>query len=378
MERTNRTLVFRKFTIVLPAAYRKFYEELCMEWARRVYEYVLHRKDVKDNYLWYYVDRVARELEYVVKNHRRGKRVWPLFRIVFYESGKRIHGPNNSPIRIDLDRRRLKLRPLRVEVELSSRLIEEFRELISSCLFIARMVLRRKYAVLHIGAFREYRRPRIELPVLVVGIDNNSRYGIRVRALLITEKEVKIVAKASVRKRNARVQWRQLRWHQRLFSYFHKPEHAWIIKCIYKRIKGLNIRYKRDLKERLRKILRSINAIPIVVLDEIDPEGLRGSRLQNTIIIERDVENLVEFHNGIFIKRRISGRYCPVCEKKMRKYRRTRRLELYKCSCGILVDKHTASCYNAILWVVAQEFPELLPKVKEKIRENIEKDPYTA
>ena len=364
---------------MLPTAYRKFYEELCMEWARRVYEYVLHRKDVKDNYLWYYVDRVARELEYVVKNHRRGKRVWPLFRIVFYESGRRIHGPNNSPIRIDLDRRRLKLRPLGVEVMLSPRLVEEFRELISmGCSFIARMILRRRYAVIHVIAFREYRRPRIELPVLVVGIDNNSKYGVKIRGVLITEDEVKIVAKASVRKRNARIQWKQLKWHQKLFTQFHKPEHSWTIKCIYKRIKGLNIRYKRDLKERLRKILRSTNAIPVVILDEIHPEGLRMTSLQNTIIVEKDVENLVKFYNGIFIKRRISGKYCPLCGRKMKKYKRTRRLELYKCDCGVLVDKHTNACYRAILWIIGKHSPELIQKVKEKIRENIEKDPYTA
>jgi len=29
-------------------------------------------------------------------------------------------------------------------------------------------------------------------------------------------------------------------------------------------------------------------------------------------------------------------------------------------------------------WTVGKYFPELLPRVKEKIRENIEKDPYTA
>jgi len=103
------------------------------------------------------------------------------------------------------------------------------------------------------------------------------------------------------------------------------------------------------LKERLRRILRSTNATPVIVLDEIDSEGLRGSRLQKTIIVEKDVENLVKFHNGIFIKKRISRRYCPVCGKRMRKYGKTRRLELYKCSCGVIIDKHVATSYNAIL-----------------------------
>jgi len=42
-------------------------------------------------------------------------------------------------------------------------------------------------------------------------MDNNSKYGVRIRALLITKNEVKIVAKASVRKRNAKIQWRQLK-----------------------------------------------------------------------------------------------------------------------------------------------------------------------
>ena len=128
----------------------------------------------------------------------------------------------------------------------------------------------------------------------------------------------------------------------------------------------------------MRRILRSTNAIPVVVLDEIDSEGLKGSRLQKTIIVEKDVENLVKFHNGIFIKRRISEKYCPICGRKMRKYKRTRRLELYKCSCGVIIDKHTASYYNAIIWAINKYFPELLQRVKEKIRENIEKDPYTA
>ena len=373
------TLVFRKFTVVLPSAYRKSYEELCKEWSERVYECALHRKDVRDNYLWYYVDRVAKELEYVVKNHRRGKRVWPLFRIVFYENGKRVHGASGSPIRIDLDKRRLKLKPLGVEVELSSRLTEEFRDLISmNCSFTGRMILRQKYTVLHIVAFKEYQKPRVKLPLLVVGVDNNSKHGVRVRALLIEENRVKIVAKVSIRKKNTRIQWRQLKWHQRLFSRFHKAEHAWMVKCLYKRIRGFNIRYKRDLKERLRKILRRSNATPVIVLDEVDPEGLRGSRLQNTIIIERDVENTVKFYNGIFIKKRISGKYCPLCERKMKKHKRTKRLELYKCSCGVVIDKHTSTCYRAVLWTVRKYFPELLQGVREKIRENIEKDPYTA
>ena len=62
----------------------------------------------------------------------------------------------------------------------------------------------------------------------------------------------------------------------------------------------------------------------------------------------------------------------------MEKYRRTRRLELYKCSYGVIIDKHTSTCYNAIIWAVNKYFPELLPRVKEKMRENVEKDPYTA
>ena len=62
----------------------------------------------------------------------------------------------------------------------------------------------------------------------------------------------------------------------------------------------------------------------------------------------------------------------------MEKYKRTRRLELYKCSCGVLIDKHTSTWYNAIIWAVNKYLLELLPRVKEKIRENIEKDPYTA
>jgi len=115
-----------------------------------------------------------------------------------------------------------------------------------------------------------------------------------------------------------------------------------------------------------------------MVLGEIDPEGLRGSRLQNTIIVERDVKNLVKFYNGIFIEKRISGRYCPVCGKGMRKYGKTRRLELYKCSCGVIIDKHVAASYNTILRTVGKHPPELIQRVKEKIRENVEKDLYTA
>jgi len=160
-----------------------------------------------------------------------------------------------------------------------------------------------------------------------------------------------------------------------MFSRFHKAEHAWMVKCLYKRIRGFNIRYKRDLKERLRRILRSTNAIPIVVLDEIDPEGLRMTRLQKTIIVERDVENLVKFHGGVFIKKRVSGKYCPLCGKRMRKYRRTKRLELYKCACGVIIDKHTSTCYRAVLWIVVKHSPELVQRVKEKIRENIENAP---
>ena len=43
-----------------------------------------------------------------------------------------------------------------------------------------------------------------------------------------------------------------------------------------------------------------------------------------------------------------------------------------------MIAKHISSYYNTIVWAVNQYLPELLPRIEEKIRENVEKDSYTV
>ena len=43
-----------------------------------------------------------------------------------------------------------------------------------------------------------------------------------------------------------------------------------------------------------------------------------------------------------------------------------------------MIAEYIARYYNAIVWAVNRYLLELLPRVKEKIRENVEKVPYTA
>ena len=51
----------------------------------------------------------------------------------------------------------------------------------------------------------------------------------------------------------------------------------------------------------------------------------------------------------------------------------------YELSSATERDLHLpSSLYNAIVWVVGTYLPELLPRVKGKLRENIEKDLCTV
>ncbi|MEM4666378.1 MAG: zinc ribbon domain-containing protein [Thermofilum sp.] len=105
--------------------------------------------------------------------------------------------------------------------------------------------------------------------------------------------------------------------------------------------------WERQLVHYLRGKIREHGRV-VIVVDKPDPESLRGTPLQNTILrVCRRLENLCRYEGALYMEVRASGQYCPLCgregvEAGWRHYR---------CSqCGLVWNRD----YNACIALIAK------------------------
>ncbi len=290
-------------------------------------------------------------------------RLWPMLRIAFFEGGRRVHGSNDSPVRVYLDkgvlritlpvafeearylaeqgwafdgralaRRRFRLvksqKNAVIEVRLQLSTLRELRRLIAfNCEFTCQLVCKKRPAI-HIIAKRK-EVVKVKLPALVIGCDLNSRYGLVVRGFEVTEADAKLAYRRRFRPPNHGFRRRLAAELQSMGKY--KEANA-----VGRREGALNRAWEKGIIAELRKVVRSYverGYSVIIAIDVPDADSLRNSSLQGTLLrVVKRLRWMCGFEGSIFVEVRVSGRKCPLCGEKGVEYEPRK----YRCKkCGI-------------------------------------------
>jgi hypothetical protein len=117
------------------------------------------------------------------------------------------------------------------------------------------------------------------------------------------------------------------------------------------RERRLNEAFIQKLTARVRRLVREARRRGmnvLVLIDPIDPDSLRGTRLQGTLLrARRSLRNLARYEGALFRLARASGRHCPRCGCKGEEIAHTRRSRVYECPrCGLRWDRDKGVLYN--------------------------------
>jgi len=86
----------------------------------------------------------------------------------------------------------------------------------------------------------------------------------------------------------------------------------------------------------------------LILVDPIDPDSLRGTRLQGTLLrARRSLRNLAVTRERCSGLLRTSGKHCPRCGCKGKEAQHTKRSRIYECPrCHLKWDRDKGSLYN--------------------------------
>jgi len=95
----------------------------------------------------------------------------------------------------------------------------------------------------------------------------------------------------------------------------------------------------------------------LILVDPIDPDSLRGTRLQGTLLrARRSLRNLAVYEGAMFRLTRASGRHCPRCGCKGEEVRHTKHSRVYECpKCGLRVGPRQGSAVQPRLQVLRRD-----------------------
>ena len=338
------------------------------EWRERCWRYLYGGGSVVDGYLWYYVPEVAEVLKSNIDQYLaqigRGLRprwfkytartrtrphynLWPMLRVGFYVEGRRVYGSTNSPLRVYLNRGVMRITlPLAfeeaaylvekgwlsrartlmkgryvvragrkhviIEVPLKPSVLGELRRLANlRCEFVAQIVSKHRPSI-HLIARRKA-HVEVRLPLLVLGVDVNSRYGLVVRGLEVTRKGVRLVLRKRYKPPNHGYREKIAAELQSLGRY--REANA-----VRRREKSLNEAWEKGVVGELRGVIRSYverEYTVIVAVDKPDPESLKGTQLQRTLLrVIKRLKWMAHFEGALLLEVRASGRYCPLCGER--------------------------------------------------------------
>jgi hypothetical protein len=86
----------------------------------------------------------------------------------------------------------------------------------------------------------------------------------------------------------------------------------------------------------------------LILIDPINPESLKGTSLQGTLLrARRSLKNLAAYEGATLRLLRASGRHCPRCGCKGGEPKHTKHSRIYRCPrCGLTWDRDKGSLYN--------------------------------
>jgi len=276
-------------------------------------------------------------------------------------------GRGEAPVVVDLRKRELRIPCIGVAVPIPERLVKALEE-------ENRLEPRSEFAVqlcsdgrLRIIAKRALEpRPPEEVPLRVLAVDENSRYGFVVAVFdfdsngycRLTHFEVFKPPNHGYREGIVAA----------LKSYADKPAEAFeqlsellpliptpgdaerLARKTLARKKKLNDAFIESFVARVRELIREAlrrGAAVTIIVDPIDEGSLRGTPLQGTLLRTRErLENLSAYEGAHFAELRASGKLCPLCgaEGVENGHR------VFKCpSCGATWDRDRAAIANLVL-----------------------------
>ncbi|MCC6004002.1 MAG: zinc ribbon domain-containing protein, partial [Thermofilum sp.] len=86
----------------------------------------------------------------------------------------------------------------------------------------------------------------------------------------------------------------------------------------------------------------------LMLVDPINNESLRGTKLQGTLLrARRSLRNLAAYEGAMLRLARASGRHCPRCGCRGEEIAHTKRSRVYECPhCGLRWDRDKGALYN--------------------------------
>jgi ribosomal protein S27AE len=362
--------------------------------------------------LVYYWEEWARMFENSKRQREEaGKRTPPktpplplLVRFVMLDG--RVRGSTAAPAVIDLRRGELRIPSYGVVQRLRRSLV---RALIEENLLEPRpdfvlQVTRRGF--LRIAAHRAL-RARLELPLKVATIDENSRHGHSLAYWYISETKVSMAGFEKLRPANHSFRREIAALLQsfadkpgeetkRRLAKFLPPEVLRVLTTerarelaekTREREKRLNSEFVCELVAKVRSVVREAvkkGMSALILVEPIDSNSLRETELQGTLLRGRKrLKNLAVYEGAKVGKVSASGKICPRCGTKGTEVVHTKRSRIYECpKCGLRWDRdkgvHYNMVYNYFARMVKEECDDdsvLAERVLSALREWLEKHP---
>jgi ribosomal protein S27AE len=270
-----------------------------------------------------------------------------------------VRGDNNAPCVIDLRKEELRIPSYGIQMRLPRRITEALIEenmLEPRPDFIVQITRR---GFLRIIARRKL-RARLNLPLMVVTIDENSSYGFTIAYWRIDETRASMAGFEKLRPVNHSFRRKVAALLQ---SYADKPNEETkkqlaeilppaVLKTLTterarelahltrKREKRLNDEFVNKLVAKVRSVLRETKKRDVGTLIFIDPvnsDSLRGTELQGTLLrARRHLKNLAMYEGAMFRLVRASGKQCPRCGSMGKEVQHTKHSRVYQCPhCGL-------------------------------------------
>jgi len=330
-------------------------------------------------YLAYYADE-WKEMYEEVKRQREeaGKRTLPkapplplLVKFVMQDGS--VRGAKGAPAVIDLRRGELRIPSYgitqRLRRSLARALVEE-NNLNPRSDFVLQVTRR---GFLRIVAHRRL-RARLELPLKVVTIDENSRHGHSLAYWCINEAKASMAGFEKLRPANhgfrrevaALLQSyadRPSEETKRQLAKFLPPEvlntltterARELAEKTRGREKRLNDSFVCNLIAKVRAVVREAvkkGFSALILVEPIDADSLRGTELQGTLLRGRKrLRNLAVYEGAKVGEVGASGKVCPRCGTKGVEVARTKRSRIYECpKCGLRWDRDKGVHYNMLV-----------------------------
>jgi transposase len=284
-------------------------------------------------------------------------------------SGER-RGHTDAPVAIDLRRRELRIPCVGITVpipEQLARALEEENGLEPRPKFVTQLTSDGK---LRIIAERAPEPRPLEVPIRIIAIDLNSRYGFVVAVFDFINEHCRLTYFKIFKPQNHGYREKvaaALKKHackpaaleelRKLLPFTPSPKEAEeLARRTLTKKRRLNNAFIEGLTARVRKLIREAlqGGIAVaIVIDPIDEQSLRGTKLQGTLLRTRKrLENLAKYEGVHFAELRASGKLCPFCG--------TRGIEnghrTYKCPCcGAQWDRDRGATVNLVLQYLHKE-----------------------